>query len=704
MEKVTCLIIFLILIIDTPTQAQDSVLVFHPAQEAIFMGKSASLLVDSKGTLTIDDILGDSCQSLFQQSEQEIFSRPASNTIYWFKLTINNQSGERLWLEIGDRISPKYTKFYLPNSKGQYLQAYNGSKLYNDSDKIFPISVYHVPIEAKSGAISYYLRSDGLFPRVHRFKISNANSLYQDSREVDAASLLFIGLVFGIIVYNLFLFFSSKDKIYLIYALERIFLTLTLTFDTGYLIFYHEWLWEQYFWWHNWVFVLQVVFLIYYLDIHEYSAKFSRWLWVLAGAMLLPAILSTFVEFCILINIFQIFLLFFYINLLGSGIYIWMKGGKKAKLYVLIWGLAILGVFVFIAGLNGLIELTPVVKNAVYIGFGAESILFALALGNRLNVLKTTNERILSENVELMQHQQEKLEELVMERTHQLSNEKQRAEHTLRVLTTAQSQLIQAEKMSSLGMLTAGIAHEINNPINYVSVGTRTLQEFIVDLELLVNAYVAIEEAPTMEERQEKEIHLSLIKQELGEPKEVIKDVMEMLETIDMGASRIVEIIKGLRGFSRAEEEFKRKANIHELIGSSLILLSEKYKSRVSIVKDFDDSLPLFSCYSGPLSQVFLNLIANAIDAIPAEGSITISTNKTKDSIEITIADTGTGIPKEVLDRIFEPLFTTKELGKGTGLGLSIVHDIIEKHGGVIEVETTEGEGTAFHITLPIAA
>lgn len=281
---------------------------------------------------------------------------------------------------------------------------------------------------------------------------------------------------------------------------------------------------------------------------------------------------------------------------------------------------------------------------------------------------------------------------------------KQKLEVLLKQLQEAQTKLIQSEKMASLGVLTAGIAHEINNPINFVYNGIDTLRMLLQDMFEVVDAYEALH--PLKADYQQLLAQLEKVdalKEEI-DFEEVKEDIHALVGDIAKGASRTMEIVKGLRTFSRLDEEERKVADIHEGIDSTLILLQNKYKNRIEIKKYYDPELKPFAHYPGQLNQVFMNLISNAIQAIPEErtdGKIEIYTEDKQENVVICIKDNGVGIPEDKLQRIFEPFFTTKPVGVGTGLGLAIVHSIIDKHGGQIEVHSKVGKGTEFIIVLP---
>jgi signal transduction histidine kinase len=264
-------------------------------------------------------------------------------------------------------------------------------------------------------------------------------------------------------------------------------------------------------------------------------------------------------------------------------------------------------------------------------------------------------------------------------------------------LAQAQSQLVHAEKMASLGQLTAGIAHEINNPINFVFAGINALEKNLAHLFRVVDCYEDMEREGPSETGLRK---VSQLKEEVGY-EELRGELCELVGSIKKGATRTSEIVRGLRNFARTDGEERKPANLHEGINSTLLILQSSLADRVTVVKQYDANLPPIECHPGQLNQVFMNILCNAQQAIEGPGTITITTRERPDGVELCFADTGRGMSPEVKRRIFEPFFTTKEVGKGTGLGLSITYGIIQKHGGTITVESSPGAGATFRITLP---
>ncbi|MBW3544365.1 MAG: GAF domain-containing protein, partial [Bacteroidetes bacterium] len=269
---------------------------------------------------------------------------------------------------------------------------------------------------------------------------------------------------------------------------------------------------------------------------------------------------------------------------------------------------------------------------------------------------------------------------------------------TLNHLKQTQMQLVQSEKMASLGQLTAGVAHEINNPINFVSAGIDSLSVSWEELFRLLEQYNAL--APEQCNAEQLQA-IEKLKQEL-DIAYLLEEIPQLLTSVKAGAQRTTEIVKSLRNFTRLDEDNLKIADLHEGLESSLVILRNKIGDRIQVERAYAPDLAPLLCYPGPLNQVFMNILNNAIQAIEGNGTIKIETTQKDGFACICIQDSGKGMSSKVQERIFEPFFTTKEVGEGTGLGLSLSYSIIEKHKGKIKVESTPGKGTIFMIFLPL--
>jgi signal transduction histidine kinase len=290
------------------------------------------------------------------------------------------------------------------------------------------------------------------------------------------------------------------------------------------------------------------------------------------------------------------------------------------------------------------------------------------------------------------------LETRVEHRTQELSD-------ALNTVKQTQAQLIQTEKMSSLGQMVAGVAHEINNPINFIHGNLQHAEQYIRDLLKLVHLYQQPEgQSQAAIQAYAKSIDIEFLQHDLA----------KILKSMQVGTDRVREIVLSLRNFSRLDESDFKAVDLHEGLDSTLLLLSHRIKKNIEIIKDYGE-LPWVECYPAQLNQVFMNLLVNAIDALeemPAKSEALIlhiqtqvSPNRessAKPQAVIQISDNGSGIPFDHQAKIFDPFFTTKEVGKGTGLGLSICYQVIQKHHGTIALTSQVGQGTTFTITLPV--
>ncbi len=317
---------------------------------------------------------------------------------------------------------------------------------------------------------------------------------------------------------------------------------------------------------------------------------------------------------------------------------------------------------------------------------------------SRLEILKllTSQAAIAIENARLYSGEQEKSQQL---------------RESLQTLQQTQAQLVQTEKISSLGQLVAGVAHEVNNPVGFIAGNLSIANQYIEDLLELLSLYQANVPSPPDEiEIFQEDIDLDYL----------LEDLPKMITSMELGTDRIRDIMQSLRNFSRTDSADKKPVNVHEGIETTLMILQHRFKANaerptIEVVKKYED-LPLVECYSGQLNQAFMNLLANAIDALDESNQgknyaeieknpnvITIRTSSDEDKVTIRIADNGPGMPEEVRSKLFNAFFTTKPEGKGTGLGLSISHQIVtETHCGNLYCLSSPGNGAEFVIELPL--
>ena len=282
----------------------------------------------------------------------------------------------------------------------------------------------------------------------------------------------------------------------------------------------------------------------------------------------------------------------------------------------------------------------------------------------------------------------------------ELNLKNEELQNTLKQLTDTQNQLLQSKKMASIGILTAGIAHEINNPINFVYAGSNCLINDFADVDPILKEIEKISENKDENEKIIQNI-LALKKENLYT--DAYEAISQTILDVRVGSKRVFEIVKGLRNFSHLSKNELKKTEIHSIIDETLLLLNNELKFKIDVQKNYDTNSILVECFPNKLNQVFMNLIKNATDSIENNGIIKINTKFTKKFVTIKIADSGKGISKELQNKIFDPFFSTKDTGNGVGLGLSITYGIIKEHNGKIILNSIVNKGTEFIVTLPIS-
>lgn len=273
-------------------------------------------------------------------------------------------------------------------------------------------------------------------------------------------------------------------------------------------------------------------------------------------------------------------------------------------------------------------------------------------------------------------------------------------------LKQTQAQEIQQEKMASIGKLAAGVAHEINNPTGFVSSNLKTLKDYQNDILEVINEY---NELTTQLISGEHNIPSPVIEklESIASLKDrvdldyIVEDIPNLIKESEEGIERIKKMVMDLKNFAHPGKSKPEYVNINDNIDSTLNIVWNEIKYKATVDKEYSD-LPDVLCHPQQLNQIFMNILVNAAQAIEKNGKITIKTSADKNNVTVQVSDTGTGIPEEIISKIYDPFFTTKDVGKGTGLGLNMAYNIIKKHNGTINVESKIGEGTTFYIKIPL--
>ncbi|TVP49141.1 MAG: GHKL domain-containing protein [Mongoliibacter sp.] len=598
-----------------------------------------------------------------------------------------------------------YTSLSYVDQEGFIIESLMGL---TENDFFYPNPVFRLPAyrDARGFLEFKILSADPL-----RFSLTTYenNRILKKSNQILTLVSIYCGIMLALALYNFFLYFLVQDESYLYYFLYIICIGMAQISLLGYShIFFFQGSKELYqssiIIFSSFSGIFGVLFIQNFLKTKLHAPKLHLILKGVAVLYFVGSVARIFGLVEVSYSITDLAGLMVVIFFIATAFVVANQNFKPAEYFLFAWAFFLVGLFSFILHNTGLIYLGTFPSLPMLLGTAFEAILLSLALAYRINVLKQEKDREQSEKLRVMKEtevlilrQNEMLEEKVRKRTEEL-------EEILHDLQQTQTQLVNQEKMASLGQLTAGIAHEINNPINFVSSNISPLKRDIKDILEIVDAY---RKNGSLEFAEETKKKLADLEEDL-EFDYLLKEVEQLLKGMEDGAKRTVEIVKGLRIFSRIDEQDIKHVDIHEGIDSTLVLLNSTIGDQIDIIKEYGE-IPMVECLAGKINQVFMNILNNAVHALldhPVEGrkgQITIRTSHEKDEVRIHIEDNGPGIPKELQSRIFEPFFTTKAVGKGTGLGLSIVYTIIENHQGKLTVQSEEGQGTCFLINLPIS-
>lgn len=679
----------------------------------IILGKDLYIYEDKTESLSIND----TSSMNFQESTSQTPNLKLNTSDFWIKFSIkNNSESEHLLLAI-DYPSLDKCDFYTRTENGYYKQSISDTLKFSERKYQHQNFVFDIKLP-KDSTSTYYLKVNSSEQMILPIVLGTPKGIAEKLLVHDLIWGIWIGIVLVMIFYNLFLFISTKDKSYLYYVLYTAFISLTQTSLSGYT---YRFIFNNSPHLYNKALIVfpglagicAVLFVSSFLNTKQRTPLLHKLFGIilfLYGTAILLRIFSYDIASYRMIDYAAISIS---ILIYVAAVKIARQGFRPARYFLFAWTMFLLGLILY--SLRNL-ELVPdnlFTNYTMQIGIALEVALLSLALADRINILKKEKEEsqaqalsIAKENERIIKEQNIILERKVNERTVELKEANEELTITLEDLKQTQSQLVAAEKMASLGQLTAGIAHEINNPINFVTSNISPLQrdvKMLIDTidtyEELVYADKDIEDKKKIIEDHKEDLDYDYLKIEID----------HLLKGINEGASRTAEIVKGLRIFSRVDEDDLKLASITEGMDSTLVIMNNLINaSNIKVDKDYQDNIPQIECYPGKLNQVFLNIISNAIYAVnqihknDGNGIIRISVKAENDHVIIEMGDNGCGIDKNNLTKVFDPFFTTKDVGEGTGLGMSIAYNTIKKHNGNIELFSEVGKGTLIKMTLPL--
>ncbi|MDB5134164.1 MAG: zraS 2 [Mucilaginibacter sp.] len=679
----------------------------------IVIGQKVSILEDPTKHLDFPSVRK---SSGFIQSHTQVPNLQLSTSVFWLRFTVKNESSENRLLLSLEYPTLDVCEFYFPVNgiyKTEKLSDTNSfeQRKYKHQDFLFDVKI------PKDSVTTFYLKVQSNEEMVLPLVLGTPQKIAETKLTRDLLWGTLVGILLVMVLYNSFVFISTKDISYLYYVLYALFIALTQTSLSGY----------------TYRFIFPNSPVLFNMGIIIFNAiggiAFSLFAQSFLGIKERMPFMSKVFKFIILLysltiiarllgyalisyRMTDISALVVTVSIFTVIIKLSINGYRPAKYFLLAWTMFFAGVILFVLRNLGVLPYNNYTNYTMPIGAALEVILLSLALADRINIFKAEKEKsqeetvkALQENEKIIREQNIVLELKVNERTVELSESNYELNNTLEDLKQAQTQLVESEKMASLGQLTAGIAHEINNPINFVTSNINPLKR---DIEIMFEAMTAIENLGLSDSSPaEKQKQIKEYKEELDFDYLTL-EIRHLIKGINEGANRTAEIVKGLKIFSRLDEDDLKRASINEGLESTMVIANNLLNNKIKIIKEYGD-LPMVECYAGKLNQVFLNIISNAVYAVQKRfgenvgGEIAIITNCDEKNVFIKIKDNGTGMDAQTQKKIFEPFFTTKDVGEGTGLGMSIAYNTIKKHNGTINVNSSPGEGTEFILQIPIS-
>jgi signal transduction histidine kinase len=644
--------------------------------KSLLIGQDILILEEKDKPLSIEDISSGAYAQKFAPSDKKILDFALSSSEYWIKISVQNKTNEKLVLEVAQALLPS-VEFFFKDSAGKW-QTYKAGYTVEPDNKIIHHHFQLFPLNGKDG--EYYIRfkANGTPVPIRIWK----DDIYESKITSQKITYgVYMGIMLFVILLNLFLFFSLRRFTYLHYAaLVFLFATFSAIFD-GYITYLFPKI-DLMFWYFLNPIINQpngLLFCLLFLDVKKYVPRMHKFAIAVLIYFTSYIVWFNFLPSSTALALNQLHALFGILLMATLGIRTGMKGNRLGYYYALVYF-----VFFTIATIEVVYDRTGSPSyffelSHVSIAIFMEVFMLAYLLSLRFKWEKSEIEiaradaqkQLLEktlENQRIIREQNVVLEQKVEERT--------------LALKETQQQLIQKEKLASLGQLTAGIAHEIKNPLNFINNFTDLTREMVGEL---------------------------ITSDNLSEKTALSGDIQNNLEKISFHGKRVDEIVKGMLLHSRVGSAEKQNADINQLCDDAVNLSVHGMKpgdaeAASHIERIFETGLPPVPVVAQDFSRVILNLINNAVYAVRGnpDSKISISTSLSGNSVIISVKDNGTGIAENIKSKIFQPFFTTKPAGDGTGLGLSISYDIVKSHNGEIEVNTFPEGGAEFCVVLPL--
>lgn len=665
-------------------------------------GRSMAILEDPGGKLTFADVSSPAIASRFSRSGKDVPGFGFSESAFWVRMGLDHRSPrDELWFLEFAFWPMQIIDVYVTGESGQShdLRSHmQGGSAMPVSQRRIVHRTHLFPLQLEAGERTVvYLRLAGESSKIIPIKLWRSDAFAAGATVEMVALGIYVGIMLGLTVYNLFIYVTVKEASYALYVL---FMTNML------LIFLSLNGMAQQFLWPEWpaLAVLMVpvsiamgvisatMFSMMFLGTQHFAPRLHVLMRVIVvlGVLLIPFVMI--VSYHIAIITAVTLLVVACLTMLSAGILGYLADVNAGRYYLLAWTVLLLGII--ITGLRsfGILPSNAVTENTIFIGSALEAVLLSVALAARMRALRAEKERAQREALE-HQAQATRHKQMVLDTIQEYNRKlEQQVEERTRELLETQRALAAKQKMAALGVMTAGVAHEINNPNNFVSAG---IQNISARLERFKRYLLDLVEG---EENADIARDIAL---EFGKLDDQAMLVLE-------GSKRIQTIVQGMDTLTRLEQVQEKMESISEELSEAARIVAAVASPHIHWSVDIAGTPPSL-CNPAALHQAFVNVMNNAVQAlsaisVPGVGPrVDVNAVVTSDSrVVVTLRDNGPGMTPEVLQRAFDPFFTTRDVGAGTGLGLSVSRDVIERHGGSIVIDSTPGIGTTVTMALPL--
>lgn len=634
------LLLLLLICSGRPVRAADPVVVYGNSRDIVSPGMRISLLEDKGDSLTVREVLA---SDDFQPVSQDVLNLGLSASSFWIRFTVANRSdSDQLLLQLGQPALALSVLYTLEPDGNLTISRQGSYAPFHTRKHKFPTLLFDLNIPpGQQRTFLLHVKSDQQLTLP--LTIGDTRRLYESLNKKDIVMGCIFGILLSMFFYNLFLYISVRDITYIYYAAYILLITLSQASLQGY-AFKYAWPGSSWMAQHS-VFIFPslasiaaMLFSRIFLHTRQYAPRLDRILLGLIGLFALSVLMVFLKLYQLSFAVMQIATLITSLFILYMAVVILKKGYHPAKYFLLAWSALLVSATCLVLRDYGVLDANGFTNNSMVFGCAIEAVLLSFALADKINLLRKEKEAsqaqamtALAEIARIGREQNVILETKVTERTQELKRSNEELNKALLELKEAESQLVESEKMASLGQLTAGIAHEINNPTNFIASNVSPLKR---DIDQILELMGRIQEiAASANSPEEKQAAIAAAKEACDY--DYLKTEVEfLLKGIKEGSSRTTEIVKELRNFSRLDENDLKKVSVNDGIESTLLIVNHMLNDQITIVKNYIHS-PVVECYPGKLNQVFLNIITNSLQAIQAKfdnrpgGRLTITTRAT---------------------------------------------------------------------------